>query len=272
MTSGGYGATPPAPSVPATTRRRNLVAALEAGPVIGTFQVMPGPAVTETLVLAGADVVCLDAEHAALDVATLENHVRAAQSVDGTVLIRVPEVGAYLSRSLDMGAAGVIVPRVDGREQAAAAVAAVRFPPAGGRGIGGARAAGYGLTMAEYRGTANDELLLVLMVETQAGLDNVGEIAAVDGVDVIFVGPVDLASSLGVPGGSQAHDAAIRTIIDAALAAGRHVGILCADADEAHRYAALGARLLLISVDAVVLAGAFADLFHRARPDAPGPS
>jgi 4-hydroxy-2-oxoheptanedioate aldolase len=228
--------------------------------------------VTETLVLAGADVVCLDAEHAALDVATLEHHVRAAQSVDGTVLIRVPAVGAYLSRSLDMGAAGVVVPRVDSREQAAAAVDAVRFPPAGARGIGGARAAGYGLAMAEYRGTADDELLLALMVETKAGLDNVGEIAAVDGVDVIFVGPVDLASSLGVPAGGQAHDAAIRTIIDTALAAGRHVGILCADADEAHRYAALGVRLLLISVDAVVLAGAFADLFHRARPAALGPS
>jgi 4-hydroxy-2-oxoheptanedioate aldolase len=269
VTGGGYGTTPSGPSVPTAPRRRNLVTALDAGPVIGTFQVMPGPAVTETLVLAGADVVCLDAEHAALDVATLEHHVRAAQSVDGTVLIRVPEVGAYLSRGLDMGAAGVVVPRVGGRDQAAAAVSAVRFPPAGARGIGGARAAGYGLAMEDYRATADDELLLVVMVETRAGLDNVGEISAVDGVDVVFVGPVDLASSLGVPAGSPTHDAAVRTIIDTALAAGRHVGILCADADEARRYAALGARLLLVSVDAVVLAGAFADLFHRARPAAP---
>ena len=188
------------------------------------------------------------------------------------MLVRVPEVGAYLSRSLDMGAAGVVVPRVDSRDQAAAAVSAVRFPPAGARGIGGARAAGYGLAMEGYRGTADGELLLVLMVETRAGLDNVAEIAAVDGVDVIFVGPVDLASSLGVPAGGQEHSAAIRTIIDTALAARRHVGILCADAEEAHRYAALGARLLLISVDAVVLAGAFADLFGRARPAGPSPT
>ncbi|MFD2091472.1 HpcH/HpaI aldolase family protein [Blastococcus deserti] len=243
----------------------DLTSALARGPVLGTFQVMPGPAVTETLVFAGAEVVCLDAEHAAFDMASLEHHVRAAQSVGGTVVIRVPEVGAVLSRSLDTGAAGVVVPRVETAAQARSAVAAVRFPPLGARGLGGGRAAAYGLELADYRSRANDSLLLVLMVETRTGLDNVEEIAAVDGVDVIFAGPVDLASSLGVAVGSDVHEAAVRRILDAGLAAGRHVGILCADAAEAARYAALGARLLMVSLDAAVLARAFSQQLRETR-------
>jgi 4-hydroxy-2-oxoheptanedioate aldolase len=250
----------------------NLVNALERGPVLGTFQVMPGPAVTETLVFAGAEAVCLDAEHAAFDMGSLEHHVRAAQSVGGTVLIRVPEIGAILSRSLDTGAAGVVVPRVETAAEAAAAVAAVRFPPLGARGLGGGRAAAYGRRLEDYRSRANDSTLLVVMVETRAGLENVKEIAAVDGFDVLFAGPVDLASSLGVPVGSEVHEAAIRQILDAGLAAGRQVGILCADAAEAARYAALGARLLMVSVDAAVLAGALSQQLRDTRallPDHP---
>ncbi len=250
---------------PTVREASDLMSALARGPVLGTFQVMPGPAVTETLVFAGAEVVCLDAEHAAFDMTSLEHHVRAAQSVGGTVLIRVPEVGAVLSRSLDTGAAGVVVPRVETAAQAEAAVAAVRFPPLGARGLGGGRAAAYGLELQDYRNRANDSVLLVVMVETRTGLDNAEEIAAVDGVDVVFAGPVDLASSLGVPVGSDIHGTAVRRILDAGLAAGRQVGILCADAAEAARYAALGARLLMVSLDAAVLARAFSQQLRDTR-------
>jgi 2-keto-3-deoxy-L-rhamnonate aldolase RhmA len=257
-------------TAPPTVRgASDLVGALARGQVLGTFQVMPGPAVTETLVLAGAEVVCLDAEHAAFDMASLEHHVRAAQSVGGTVLIRVPEIGAVLSRSLDTGATGVVVPRVETPAQAEAAIAAVRFPPLGARGLGGGRAATYGLALQDYRRRANDSTLLVVMVETRAGLENVKEIAAVDGFDVLFAGPVDLASSLGVPVGSEVHEAAIRQILDAGLAAGRHVGLLCADAEEAARYAALGARLLMVSTDAAALARACSQQFHDTRSALP---
>jgi 4-hydroxy-2-oxoheptanedioate aldolase len=268
--SSGYGDVGTAP--PTVRGASDLVSALSRGPVLGTFQVMPGPAVTETLVFAGAEVVCLDAEHAAFDIASLEHHVRAAQSAGGTVLIRVPEIGAVLSRSLDTGAAGVVVPRVETPAQAEAAVAAVRFPPLGARGLGGGRAAAYGLALQDYRRRANDSTLLVVMVETRAGLENVKEIAAVDGFDVLFAGPVDLASSLGVPVGSEVHEAAIRQILDAGLAAGRHVGLLCADAAEAARYAALGARLLMVSTDAAALARACSQQFSDTRsalPDHP---
>lgn len=267
--SDGYGGAAVVTAVPAGRGGSDLVHALSRGPVVGTFQVISGPAVTEILVLAGADVVCLDAEHAALDIASLEHHVRAAESVGGTVLIRVPEIAATLSRSLDTGAAGVVVPRVETAAQAAAAVAAVRFPPVGARGLGGGRATAYGLELGDYRRAANDSLLLVVMVETRAGLENLDEIAAVDGIDVLFAGPLDLASSLGVPAGGEVHQAAVRRILDAGLAAGRHVGLLCADAEEAARYAALGARLLMVSTDAMALARASSQQFHNTRSALP---
>jgi 2-keto-3-deoxy-L-rhamnonate aldolase RhmA len=269
--SDGFGSVAVATAVPAARRGSDLVDALRRGPVVGTFQVMPGPAVTEILVLAGADVVCLDAEHAALDIATLEHHVRAAESVGGTVLIRVPEIAAGLSRSLDTGAAGVVVPRVETAAQAAAAVAAVRFPPVGARGLGGGRAAAYGLELDDYRRRANNSLLLVVMVETRAGLENLEEIADVDGIDVLFAGPLDLASSLGVPVGGEVHEAAVRRIVDAGLAAGRHVGLLCTDAQEAARYAAIGARLLMVSTDAMALARACSQQFLDTRSTFPTP-
>jgi len=265
--SGGNGST-----VPPGRRASDLVGAMERGTVVGTFQVLPSPAVTEVLLLSGADVVCLDAEHAAFDIASLEHYIRAAQSVGGTVLIRVPEIGAVLSRSLDTDAAGVVVPRVETAAEAAAAVAAVRFPPTGARGLGGGRASSYGLALGHYRDGADDRLLLVVMVETRSGLANVKEIAAVDGVDVLFAGPVDLASSLGVPVGSEVHAAAVGRILDAGLSAGRHVGLLCADAAEAAHYAALGARLLMVSTDAALLARACSQQFHDTRsvlPDHP---
>lgn len=269
--SDGFGSVAVATAVPAARRGSDLVDALRRGPVVGTFQVMPGPAVTEILVLAGADVVCLDAEHAALDIATLEHHVRAAESVGGTVLIRVPEIAAGLSRSLDTGAAGVVVPRVETAAQAAAAVAAVRFPPVGARGLGGGRAAAYGLELDDYRRRANNSLLLVVMVETRAALENLEEIADVDGIDVLFAGPLDLASSLGVPVGGEVHEAAVRRIVDAGLAAGRHVGLLCTDAQEAARYAAIGARLLMVSTDAMALARACSQQFLDTRSTFPTP-
>ncbi|MFD1506659.1 4-hydroxy-2-oxovalerate aldolase [Georgenia yuyongxinii] len=242
----------------------NLRAALAAGPVVGTFQVLASPAVTEVLALAGAQVIILDAEHAALDVTALEHHVRAARSVGGCAVVRVPEIGAYLSRSLDLGAAGVIVPRVETAAQARQVVEAVRFPPLGARGFGAGRASGFGLQMAGYRQAADAETAVVVMVETRRGLENVHEIAAVDGVDVIMVGPADLASSLGTEVGSAQHAAAVEAVFDAALAAGRHVGMHCADAAETATYAARGARLLLVATDSLFLAGSAARTFDDA--------
>jgi 2-keto-3-deoxy-L-rhamnonate aldolase RhmA len=245
--------------------RASLRQTLNEGPVTGTFQLIGHPAVTELLALAGAEVIVIDAEHAALDVTTLEGLVRAGDARGASVVIRVPEIGSYLSRSLDMGAAGVVVPMVESAPQALAVVAATRFPPLGARGLGASRAALFGLDIPAYRARANDEVLVVAMIESRAGLDAAASIAAVEGIDAIFVGPTDLASSLGAEAGSPEHRAAITAIFDAARAAGRHFGIHCADADDARRYAELGARLLLIGTDAQLFADNAASVVNAVR-------
>ena len=237
-------------------RQRSLRAAIAERSFVGTFQIIGSPTVTEVLALSGADIIVPDAEHAAFDLPILEQLVRAGDLRGASVVIRVPGIGNDLSRALDTGAAGVIVPRVESAAEAEAIVRATRFPPMGARGIGPARATSYGLDIPTYRERADDELLVVAMVETRAGLDAVDEIVAVDGIDVILIGPADLASSLGAPIGSSEHTDAVSRILETALAAGRQVGIHCADADSAALFRDRGVRLLLIGTDVSFLSDA----------------
>ncbi|MET0932855.1 MAG: aldolase/citrate lyase family protein [Mycetocola sp.] len=248
-----YGSLPVGESRPA---KRSMRSAIDEGPLVGTFQILGSPAVTEVLALSGADIIVADAEHAAFDLPILEQFVRAGDVRGASVLIRVPGIGPDLSRALDTGAAGVVVPRVESAAEAEAIVRATRFPPVGARGLGAARATLYGLDLVSHRESANDDLLVVAMIETRAGLDAVDEIVAVDGIDVILIGPADLSSSLGAAIGSTEHTDAVSRILETALAAGRHVGIHCPGAESAASYRDRGVRLLLIGTDVSFLSGA----------------
>lgn len=154
-------------------------------------------------------MLCLDAEHSAFGVADLQGLIRAADVTGTPALVRVPELGQDIGRVLDWGAAGVVVPRIETVDQAREAVSRVRYPSVGGRGAGPGRATRYGANMGQYLATANDDVLLVLQIETAAGVADAEEIAAVEGIDVIFVGPGDLAVSLGTSPGSAQHTAAV---------------------------------------------------------------
>lgn len=239
-----------------------LRARLRETSVVGTFQVIASATVTEVLAATGAGVIVADAEHAALNPSSLEELVRAGDAHGTPVLIRVPGVGADHSRALDTGAAGIVVPRVESADDARAIVRATRFPPLGARGLGPARATMFGLDLVTHRDRANDDLLVVAMIETRAGLAALDEIVSVDGIDVIMVGPADLASSLGAPIGSEEHSDAVTRILETALAAGRQTAIHCADADEAARFRDRGVRLLLIGTDVSFLAGNASATFH----------
>ncbi|WP_432563587.1 HpcH/HpaI aldolase family protein [Kineococcus sp. SYSU DK003] len=238
---------------------------LQEGPVLATFAGLAAPSAVEVLAWSGFDTVCVDAEHSALDPSTLAGAVRAGDAAGCDVLVRVPELGADVGRALDLGAAGIVVPRVENAAQAEAAVAAVRYPPRGARGAGPGRAARYGATIPQVVATADKRVVLALQVETRRGVEAVGDIAAVDGVDVLFVGPGDLAVSLGAPPGSAEHDAAVTRVLDAARDAGRHAGIFCRDPEQAGRYAALGVRLLVLGSDAGFLTAAATTVHQRAR-------
>ena len=250
----------PAVSRP-TEGRRDLLSAIAQGPVRGTFQVIPSEVVTEVLGYAGADFVVVDGEHGTFGIESLQRMVRAAEAGGLSALYRAASADDDLSKALDTGIAGLVVPRVESAAEAQAVVQAVRFAPVGARGVGPGRASRHGLNMMELSREANAQVLLALMVETRKGLDNLASIVAVPGVDVIMVGPADLAVSMGVEPGSDAHVAAIRSIKDAALAAGKHAGVHCADAANAAQRIAEGFRFLPIGLDSSMLFGSAIGLF-----------
>lgn len=231
-----------------------LRTALAERSLVGTFIGIGNPTVVEILGRSGFEFLCIDSEHAPFSPTEIQELLRASDSVGVPAIVRVSGLGPEIGRALDSGAAGVLVPRVETAEQARAVVDAVRYPPTGSRGAGPGRAAAYGADIMGYLARADDEVAAIIQVETATGVENVEEIAAVPGLDMIFVGPGDLSVSLGVAGGSEEHTAAIRRIAAAARAAGVPLGIFCLTADAVARWAAEGATLFLLTGDLAMLA------------------
>jgi 2-keto-3-deoxy-L-rhamnonate aldolase RhmA len=219
------------------------------GTVFGCFQRMTAPEVTEACAYAGFDFVVVDMEHAHVGEDRVVDLVRAAEAAGIEALVRVARNDAgTIGRLLDAGPAGVHVPRVGSAVEAAAAVAASSYPPEGSRGLATSRQAGYGArrSLAEQVAANADEVLIVVQVEDQGGLERVEEIAAVPGVDVVFVGLTDLSADLGVPG--RYDDPRLRKAVAEALrrvaAQGKVGGVPVANAAMATEYLALGASYL----------------------------
>lgn len=169
--------------------------------VHGLFCAIPAPALVEMIGCAGYDFVILDSEHTGVDPQELENLIRAAEAVDLTPFVRVPEsdAGAIL-RALDAGAMGVVVPHVRTPDDLARAVRAARYAPAGMRSLGGGRVPGFGrLDLSEYIVRANAEIMVVAMIEDAEGVEALDAILAVPGVDLVLEGAADLSQSYGVP-------------------------------------------------------------------------
>ena len=170
---------------------------------IGTFVKLTDPAVPELLALAGFDFFVLDTEHVAVDREQLSNIVRAADAAGITPIVRVREnQQVEILQNLDLGYAGVQVPNVDTPEQARNLVSYVKYTPLGVRGLSpSVRACDYGTCgVQEYIDTANANTMIVSHCETKTCVENLDEVLKVDGIDVIFIGPMDLSQSYGVPG------------------------------------------------------------------------
>jgi len=203
--------------------------------IIGTFLGLSTPQMVEMIGSADLDFIGVDAEHAPIGREGLEELVRAGDAVGKPVLIRVPtHEGDWIASALDAGAAGIVVPRIENVEQASAAVSAFRFPPVGKRGCGPSRATGYGQRLFQYVQSANDTLVLALMIETAEGLENLEQILAVPGFDAVVIGPGDLSLSLGAftPEGRPKLDAAISKIVETCRAKGIAVGQFLFDTAE----------------------------------------
>ena len=177
-------------------------------PLFGLINSAPAPLLVEMLGYAGYDFVILDLEHASPNPETLENLIRAAECCGVSPLVRVP--GAQpdaILRVLDAGAQGIVVPHVCCAEEARIAVRASRFHPLGTRGISGGRTTGFGtLSLPDYMALANAEILVAVMIEDRAGVEAIDEIAAVEGIDLVIEGAIDLSQSYGVPGQPQHTD------------------------------------------------------------------
>ena len=173
---------------------------LRAGePVYGCWQGIGHSLISELLGLAGYDIVLLDHEHGPAAIADAVPCLQALAGTPATGIVRMPwNDPVYAKRILDIGAEGVMVPQVSSKAEAEAAVAACRYPPAGIRGVayGIARGADFGLA-PDYQQTITDNLLILCQIETRQGVEAIPDIAAVDGVDGLFIGPWDLSGSLG---------------------------------------------------------------------------
>jgi 4-hydroxy-2-oxoheptanedioate aldolase len=237
----------------------------------GTFAAIPHPVAIEVTAAAGVDFVCIDWEHAQIGRERIEDLVRAADVHGVPAMVRVPgHAPESIAAALDAGAAGVLVPRVSTAEQARAAVQATRYPPVGARGVGPGRAAAYGYRIPDYLASANENLLLAIQVETAEGLANIDAIAAVEGVDVIFIGPGDLSVSIDAmgPAGAKKLNAAIETIASAAIRAGRTSGIFRPSPDDIGTWIQSGIRFLILASDTMFLGASVAAAMEVARKTA----
>ena len=244
-------------------------AKLKAGEMVFGSEIMfPSADTVEILAYAGLDFVYMDMEHSATNHESLAHMIRACEIGGSTPLVRIPESvpGEYpgvILRILDLGAMGVIVPHVDTREEAKAVVDAVKYAPLGRRGMFDVgRQTGYGTRMGaqEYVKQANEETLVVVMIESTEGLANMEEILSVEGVDVVQIGSSDLSSSMGFRGDLAAPEVvdAIDRILAAAL---RHnvapgVGSFAGFSPERMRhYLQSGAQFVNITTQSLLLAG-----------------
>ncbi len=204
-----------------------MKAKLAAGePAFGVSVMLPSPQLAEMLGAMGVDWVLLDCEHGSLSAQDVELMAMAAQASGMTPIARPATRGAgHILQVLDRGVLGVQVPHVVTAEDARAVVQAVKYHPLGRRGLAaGTRAANYDArgSMADYVRAANEATLVAVQIEDEAALANVDEIARVEGVDVLFVGPSDLSQSMGYPGNPKASRAA--EAIDVCLARIRAAG------------------------------------------------
>lgn len=174
---------------------------LKAGePSIGTWLSLPSPEAAEFVSTLGLDWLVVDAEHNTVDSRTLGQMFTAMAHAPIAPMVRIPwNTPEHFKRALDSGAWGLVVPNVQTREDAERAVQATRYTPLGGRGVGGGRHyLSFDTTAAEYYTHANDEILLVLMIEHVKGVENAEAILSTPGVDACFIGPNDMAASMGL--------------------------------------------------------------------------
>ncbi|KAI1776637.1 Phosphoenolpyruvate/pyruvate domain-containing protein [Hypoxylon cercidicola] len=246
-------------------------------PSIGVWQTLPGQNVSRILARAGVDWVMVDCEHGNIDAidvdAAMHEAVPAIASCGVSPLVRIPDMqGWMIKRALDAGAHGILIPLLRSAEEAKKIVAAAKFPPQGRRGLGSPFAMERFSpvpSMTEYLQQANDSLLTMVQIETKEALDAVEEIAAVPGIDVLFIGPFDLGNNIGHPildGVMKPElEQAIDRILDATNKAGKKCGFFATSGEQARKYGDKGFHMISAALDTTLLQASLDTSLSAAR-------
>jgi 2-dehydro-3-deoxyglucarate aldolase/4-hydroxy-2-oxoheptanedioate aldolase len=237
----------------------------------GGWAQLCSPLSAECLARGGFDWVLIDMEHAGGDILTLMSQCQAiaAAGTGAVPIVRVPWNDlVWIKRILDAGAYGLMIPYVNTREEAIKAVQACKYPPQGFRGIAGSvRAAGYGRDTAQYLKRANDEIFVMLQVETPQAIENMEAIASVPGVDALFIGPMDLSTSMGYFGNPAAPEvqAVIATAEAKAKKLGMPLGTISGSWDQAKTLYDRGYQLITLISDSVLISKVGAETMAKFR-------
>ena len=249
-------------------------AALKKGePQIGLWVGLADAYCAEICAGAGFDWLLIDGEHAPNDLRSLLAQLQAVAAYGVHPVVR-PPVGEpwLLKQILDIGAQSLLIPMVETAEQARALVAATRYAPQGIRGIGyGMARSGRWSRTPDYVHRAGDETCLLVQIETKKALDNIEEIAAVEGVDGLFIGPADLSAALGFPGNSGHPDfqAVVESAMRRVIATGKPVGIVTGDETLNRKYLEIGCTFVAVGVDAILFAKMLQELAGRYKTSRP---
>ena len=235
--------------------------------LLGTMVTLPSAATAEILAGLGFDWLFIDGEHGPLETAELAAVLQVAGPKTACI-VRVPEAAEVpIKKALDLGADGIIAPQVNTAEQAANVVRFARYAPEGARGVGLARAHGYGQRFGEYLAAANREIAVVIQAEHALAVENIESIVRVPGVDAVLLGPYDLSASLGKMG--RVDDptvvAAIRRVTEACRAVGMPLGYFGVTAAAVRPYVAEGYTLIVAGVDTLFLANGAKALLAELR-------
>ena len=237
-------------------------------PFLVTFSIIAAMEVVEMAALAGFDGIILDTEHAAHGIESLPPLIAAARSRGIYPIARVrANDPSLIGAALDAGAAGVMVPQIGSAAQAKAAVSAARFSPSGARGANPwVRAADFG-SDARWFERANQEAAIILLIEGAAGIEALQDIAPIPDLDAVFLGPMDLSHSLGVPGETE-HPKVLQAIADAV----RHTeerrirsGVFTPHASKVQSWVDRGVRFVAVSIDTIIIKRAFERVVAEAK-------
>lgn len=238
-------------------------------PLLGIWNGIPNTSAAEIIASSGFDWILIDGEHAPFDLSNMLLQLQALARYDIPVFVRIPKTDvALIKQILDIGVQNLLVPMVESAAEAELIYKATQYPPKGIRGIGSglARAAQWG-KIGDYLFQAGPEITSLVQIESVPGVENIDAILEVDGLDGIFVGPSDLAASMGYLG--QPHHPEVTRVatevIQKARKAGKVAGVMALEKQYAHAFAAVGANMIAVAVDTMLFSKACSDLITDFR-------